>query len=74
MLVLTRRVEERIYIGDDIIITVVKINGARVKIGIEAPDYINIAREELCEPEPTERPRKSGDRTGDRGSGEAADC
>lgn len=73
MLVLTRHHGERIVIGDDIRITVVKIDGARVKIGIEAPDHVSIVREELCEPEPTERPRKSGDRTGDRGGCDSTD-
>jgi len=49
MLVLTRRGDERIKIGDDITITVVQINGNTVKLGIEAPDNVNIAREEVIE-------------------------
>ena len=47
MLVLGRRVDEQIQIGDDITITVVRIRGDTVRIGIEAPDGVNIARTEL---------------------------
>ena len=47
MLVLTRKTDERIQIGDDITITVVKIRGGHVRIGIEAPRGIRILRGEL---------------------------
>lgn len=48
MLVLTRKVNERIHIGDDIIVTVVSVrDGHTVQIGIEAPKYIQIEREEV---------------------------
>lgn len=47
MLVLARHVGESILIGDDIIITVVRIEGDRVALGINAPKEIPIDREEI---------------------------
>ena len=47
MLVLTRKVNERLFIGDSIVLTVVRVNGLAVKIGIEAPPEVAIVREEL---------------------------
>jgi carbon storage regulator len=47
MLVLSRKDIERIFIGDTIVVTVVKIQGGVVRLGIEAPAEILITREEL---------------------------
>ena len=47
MLVLSRKVGERIWIGDDISITVVRITGGGVRLGIEAPSEMPVVREEL---------------------------
>lgn len=47
MLVLSRRESEVIYIGDDIKVTVVRIGPNTVRLGIDCPKEINIAREEL---------------------------
>lgn len=47
MLVLTRRQDEKIYIGDDVVVTVCQISPGRVRIGIEAPQQVNIKRAEL---------------------------
>ncbi len=52
MLVLSRRVSERILIGDDIVIMVTKVRGDSVCIGIEAPRSLNVRREELRIPSP----------------------
>lgn len=49
MLVLSRKTSERILIGDDIAITIVRIGPNSVRIGIEAPRTMNIVREELCD-------------------------
>ena len=49
MLVLSRKAGERILIGDDVAITVVRIGPNSVRIGIEAPRSMNIVREELCD-------------------------
>ncbi|MBE3598860.1 MAG: carbon storage regulator CsrA [Limnochordaceae bacterium] len=47
MLVLTRRVDESIMIGDDIRILVVEVRGEQVKLGIEAPRSVPVHREEV---------------------------
>lgn len=47
MLVLTRKVDQSIIIGDNIKLTVVEIRGDQVKIGIEAPREIPVHREEV---------------------------
>lgn len=49
MLIITRKKGESIMIGDDIEITVSKIDDGSVKIGIEAPRNVNILRKELYE-------------------------
>jgi len=48
MLVLTRKVGERIQLGDNITVTLVKINGSVVRIGIDAPPEMVVVREELA--------------------------
>ena len=47
MLVLTRNRDEKIMIGDNIIITIVEIRGDKVRIGIEAPRNVSVHREEV---------------------------
>ena len=47
MLVLSRRENERIKIGNSIVLTIVRVAGDRVRIGIEAPSNIVVLREEL---------------------------
>ena len=47
MLVLSRKVGERIWIGDDIAVTVVRVTGGGVRLGIEAPHELPVIREEL---------------------------
>ncbi len=63
MLVLSRRVGERILIGDDICVTVVRVTQGVVRLGIEAPDKMAIVREEIKDRQ--EQPRTEG-RTGAR--------
>jgi carbon storage regulator len=47
MLVLSRRENERITLGDSIVVTVVKVAGDRVRLGIEAPADVLVLRGEL---------------------------
>jgi carbon storage regulator len=47
MLVLSRRQGEEIVIGDNIRLTVVAIQGNKVRLGVTAPPYVSIQREEL---------------------------
>ena len=47
MLVLTRKLQEQIAIGQDITITVLRLKGNTVRIGIEAPDSVRVVRGEL---------------------------
>ena len=49
MLILTRKLNESIYIGDDVTITIIGIDGDRVRIGIDAPKDLKILRSELVE-------------------------
>jgi len=59
MLVLSRRESERIRLGEGIVVTVVRISGDRVRIGIEAPENVPVVRDELApkhvEPRPADR-------------------
>jgi len=47
MLILTRKKDEKILINEDIKVTVVEIKGNKVKLGIDAPDEVEILREEV---------------------------
>ena len=47
MLVLSRRENERIRLGESIVITVVRLSGDKVRLGIEAPPDVVVLREEL---------------------------
>ena len=49
MLVLTRKIGERIHIGDEVVITVVAVDGNRIRLGIEAPREVHIRRAELAD-------------------------
>lgn len=47
MLVLTRRRREKLMIGDDVIITILEVNGTEVRIGIDAPRSVGVHRAEV---------------------------
>jgi carbon storage regulator CsrA len=54
MLVLSRKLNERIHIGDNVTVTILRVKGNAVRIGVEAPRNVRVVRGEL--------PPKSGDR------------
>jgi len=47
MLVLTRKPGESIAIGEDIVVTVLTVNGGQVRVGISAPASVRVLREEI---------------------------
>lgn len=47
MLILERRIDETIHIGDDITVMVVGIKGNQVRLGISAPQDVEVHREEI---------------------------
>lgn len=49
MLVLSRKVGERIMIGEDVVVEIVEIRGNKVRLAFEAPPYVSILRNELLE-------------------------
>ena len=49
MLVLSRQCDEKIIIGDNIVITVIEIRGNKVRLGINAPTNISVHRGEVYE-------------------------
>ena len=49
MLVLSRKATQRVLLGDAIVITVVRVSGDKVRLGIEAPRDVVVLREELRE-------------------------
>ena len=49
MLILTRKIDEAIRVGEDIRIVLVQIKGGQVRLGIECPSHVRVLREELYE-------------------------
>ena len=49
MLILSRKTEQKILIGDDVIVSVLEIKGDHVKIGIDAPRDVRVYRHEVYE-------------------------
>lgn len=47
MLILSRKIDEKIKIGDDITITLIDVHGDQVKIGVEAPKNVKVFRQEV---------------------------
>jgi carbon storage regulator len=55
MLVLARKSGDRIRIGDEVVVTVVRVGPNSVRLGIEAPRSVNVVREELQTAKSSER-------------------
>ncbi len=47
MLILSRKINEKIKIGSDITLTIIEVRGDQVKIGVEAPKHVKVFREEV---------------------------
>lgn len=62
MLVLSRKIGEKVVIGDEIVVVVKRILGQRVTFGIEAPETVRILRGELPRFEPQSQPLLPADR------------
>ena len=48
MLILTRRINESLVIGDDVTVTILGVKGSQVRIGVDAPGDVSVHREELA--------------------------
>ncbi len=57
MLVLTRKIGEEIIINDEICVSIVRLRGNRVQVGIKAPTGVPIRRRELLDEKPANRER-----------------
>lgn len=55
MLVLSRRTNEAIRVGNNIRVIIVRTGPETVRVGIEAPDHIEILREELLQQQPAKQ-------------------
>lgn len=60
MLILTRKLNEKVVIGDGIVISVVELRGDQVKLGIEAPKSVKVFRQEVYEAIQEENRRAAG--------------
>jgi len=47
MLILSRKINEKVVIGDDISVSIIEIRGEQVRIGIDAPKKIKVFRQEV---------------------------
>jgi carbon storage regulator len=47
VLIITRKEGEKVMIGDDVVVTVVEVNGNTIRLGIDAPRALPVYREEL---------------------------
>lgn len=58
MLILSRREKQRIKLGNDIIVTIIRVSGDKVRVGIEAPSDLVVLRDELEVFSPEERTQR----------------
>ena len=62
MLILTRRVGEKLVIGDNVTVTVLGVKGHQVRIGIDAPRDVSVNREEIYQRILKEKKALNGDK------------
>ena len=68
MLILTRRINESLVIGDDVTVTILGVKGNQVRIGVDAPRDVSVHREELAHKDdktPTSRADRARIKTSD---------
>jgi carbon storage regulator CsrA len=73
MLVLTRKLHETIRIGPDITITIVRVKGSTVRVGIEAPESVRVVRGELIDSPPRNASASSDEGPQPASSGDPSD-
>jgi carbon storage regulator len=57
MLVLSRKIDQKIKLGEDITLTVIEIRGDKVRLGIDAPESVAVHRQEIYDLIHNARPR-----------------
>lgn len=60
MLILTRKLNEKVVIGDGIVVSVLELRGDQVKLGIQAPKSVKVFRQEIYEAIQEENRRAAG--------------
>jgi carbon storage regulator len=64
MLILTRRIGEKLVIGDDVTVTILGVKGNQIRVGIEAPAEVQVHREEIYQRILKERAEAASDGAG----------
>lgn len=57
MLILTRRIGEKLIIGEDVVVTILGVNGGQIRVGVDAPKDVDVHREEIWKKIKEERDR-----------------
>ncbi|MFK7858738.1 MAG: carbon storage regulator CsrA [Granulosicoccus sp.] len=73
MLILSRRTDESIVIGDEVTITILSVKGKQVRIGITAPPDVSVHREEIYQRIQAGDPEATATETSTETDGESSD-